>query len=242
MKERLKRFQEASKQYIAQEKRKEEVIGIIVSGSFIHSTIDKNSDIDIFVVLDPICTYRERGNTWIQDVEIEYFKNPPIQIKKYLEREISPHTAHILANGQVVYNTSSVIDELITTAKDILKQTPPKLKEFQIELTKYNIDDTYKDFEDALLNKEPLGTTILRNKIIEKCIDTFFQIHQIRRYKDKRLSNQLQQIDPAFNHNVKSALLEQWNQTTALLSLRTATENLLGGPRTKNWNLKSRLD
>lgn len=242
MTDRQKIFLEASKQYIEQEKKNEEVIGIIVSGSFIHSKIDKNSDVDIFLILDPKCTYRERGNTWIQGVEIEYFKNPPIQIKRYLEREISPHTAHILANGQVVYSTSDIIDELIATSKTILQQPPPKLKEFQVELAKYVIDDYYKDFEDAAINKDEIGTTILRNRIIEKCIDVFFNVHQIRRYKDKGLSQQLEQIDPTFNQKIKAALLEQWNEPTALTEVRTAAEILLGGQRTKEWKLKSPLD
>ena len=75
------KFQEACNQFCALEQQKEEVIGIIVSGSFIHSTIDLYSDIDVYVILDPSCAYRERGNTWIKGVEIEYFQNPPEQIR-----------------------------------------------------------------------------------------------------------------------------------------------------------------
>ena len=62
------------------EKLNDDVIGIIISDSFHYSTIDINLQIDIYVILDPKCDYKIRGNTWINDIGIEYFKNPPTQI------------------------------------------------------------------------------------------------------------------------------------------------------------------
>ena len=61
-----------------------------------YSIIDKNSDIDIHVILNPECDYRERGNLWIKGIEIEYFKNPPVQIKSYFQKEKK--------NCQIYYN------------------------------------------------------------------------------------------------------------------------------------------
>ena len=48
-----KEYIKASKEYVEIEKVNEDVIGIIISGSLKYSTIDKNSDIDIHVILDP---------------------------------------------------------------------------------------------------------------------------------------------------------------------------------------------
>ena len=102
MKELYKKYIAASKVYVEKEKLNEDVIGVIISGSMKYSTIDKNSDIDIHIILDPKCEYRERGNLWIKGIEIEYFKNPPAQIRSYFNKEKkSPHTAHMLAFGEI---------------------------------------------------------------------------------------------------------------------------------------------
>lgn len=60
MKDLRKKYHEASQAFIDKEKLKEDVLGIIVSGSMLYSTIDKNSDIDIHVILDTKCQFRER--------------------------------------------------------------------------------------------------------------------------------------------------------------------------------------
>lgn len=238
-----KRYLEASKAYVEQEKLNKDVIGIIVSGSMMYSTIDKNSDIDIHIILAPTCTYRERGNLWINGIEIEYFKNPPIQIKNYFEKEEkSPHTAHMLAYGEIMYSESTIIDVLVATAKTIIQQTPPKLKNVEIEFEKYCIDDFYKDFEDALINKDFVGTNIIRTKIVNRSIDIFCKIHQIRRGKDKRLSKQIEVVDPTFYQQIYLTLNENWEEITAIEQLRILTENLLGGRRTLEWTLRSKLD
>ncbi len=243
MKELEERYIEASKEYVENEKFNEDVIGIIVSGSLKYSTIDKNSDIDIHVILDPKCDYRERGNLWIKGIEVEYFKNPPAQIRSYFEKESkSPHTAHMLAFGEIVYNQSKIIEELVSTAKEIIKQKPPKLKNFEIELEKYFIDDCYKDFEDALINMDFFGANLIRSKIVNRSIDVFCRVHQVRRRKDKRLSKQIDLLDPTFNKKIGLALNEEWNEISSIGQLRIAIENILGGRRSEEWKLRSKLD
>jgi len=221
MKELYKKYIAASKEYVEKEKLNEDVIGVIISGSMKYSTIDKNSDIDIH----------------------EYFKNPPAQIRSYFNKEKkSPHTAHMLAFGEITYSKSEIINELVSTAKAIIEEKPPKLKRFEVELEKYVIDDYYKDFEDALINEDFIGVKIIRNKIINRSIDIFFKRHQVRRGKDKRLSKQMELIDPIFNKKIGMALNENWNKISSIEELRIITEKLLGGRRTKEWKLRSKLD
>lgn len=243
MREIYKKYIDASKIYVEIEKVNDDVIGIIISGSMKYSTIDKNSDIDIQVILDPKCDYRERGNLWINGIEIEYFKNPPAQILSYFKKEKkSPHTAHMLAFGEIAYSESKIIDQLVSAAKAIIKEKPQKLANFEIELEKYCIDDYYKDFEDALINKDAIGSQIIRNKIVNRSIDIFCKIHQLRRGKDKKLSKQIMPIDPIFMKQVEMSLIENWNDVSSILDLRIITEKLLGGRRTEEWKLRSKLD
>ncbi|UOY08280.1 nucleotidyltransferase domain-containing protein [Muricauda sp. SCSIO 64092] len=243
MKELLKKYVEASNQYVDKEKFNKDVIGIIVSGSIQNSSLDKNSDIDIYVVLDPKCNYRERGNLFINNVEIEYFKNPPAQIESYFEKEDkNPHTAHMLASGKVVYSESTIVDELMSKAKSIMARRPDKLKGTEIELEKYVIDDYYKDLEDALLNKDFIGVKIIRAKIINRSIDIFCRVNQVRREKDKRLCKQLGALDSNFKQLIEKTLNENWNTMTSIGKLRTTIEELLGGRRSSQWKIRSHLD
>lgn len=239
----LKRYQRASQAYIDQTKLESDVIGIIVSGSIVQSRLDKNSDIDIHVILKPDSDYRERGNTWIDGVEIEYFKNPPAQIRTYFTREKArPHTAHMLAHGRIAYSASPIIDELVATATSIINEAPPALKPHELEFEKYFLDDYYKDLEDAQINGDVLGTTLIRHKIINRCIDVFCKAHRVRRGKDKRIEGQLRKVDPAFITCIEAALAEDLQETVSISSLRIATERLLGGARSKEWKLRSGLD
>jgi predicted nucleotidyltransferase len=243
MDKRVQQYIEASKVYIDQEKLNEDVIGIIVSGSIVHSRLDKNSDIDIQVILSPDCDYRERGNTWIDGIEIEYFKNPPAQISTYLEREKArPLAAHMLAHGHIAYNASPIIDELVAAAGAIIDEAPPALTPHELAFEKYFLDDYYKDLEDAQINKDVLGTSLIRHKIINRCIDVFCKAHRVRRGKDKRIEEQLRNIDPAFITCIAAALSEPPLKTGSITTLRIATERLLGGARSKEWKLRSGLD
>ena len=242
MNPKLKKYQDASAEYVESEKLNVDVIGVIVTGSFVYSTIDKNSDIDIFVILDNNCDYRERGNTWINGIEVEYFKNSPVQIRSYFKKEKECHTAYMLALGKVVYQKSEIVTELISEAKEILNQELPKLSKIEIEIEKYFIDDVFKDFEDAIINNNFLGVQIIRNKLINRCIDVFCKFHQTRRTKDKRLSEQINKLDNVFNEKINLALSEKWNENLGLEQLKIATENLLGGCRKKEWVLRTKLD
>lgn len=243
MDELRKRYTEAGDIFVELAKLDHDVIGIIVSGSLTYGTLDQNSDIDIYLVLDPSCSYRERGNIWINDIEIEYFKNPPQQIESYFTKEkASPHTAHMLAFGKLVYYTSNWVPELISKAKKIIETKPAHFNQVQVELEKYFLDDHFKDLDDALINEDPLGTQIIKAKIVNRCIDIYYTFHQKRRVKDKRIHKDLETLDPSFMTLVSQSMSEKWNEQTAILQLKSAIEKLLGGPRSKEWKLRSNLD
>ena len=238
-----KKYLEAADAYIEKEKQNPDVIGIVVSGSLTNGTIDKNSDIDIHLILDPACEYRERGNVWVNDIEIEYFKNPPAQIIAYFEREKkSPHTAHMLAFGQIYFSKSSIVAELVSTAQSIMSLPPATFKEPEIEFEKYFLDDFYKDLEDAQINQDFVGAALIRHKIVNRSIDIFCKKHRIWRAKDKRLLQQLSDKDAHFYAIIESTLQEHWNSVSAISALRIYVEKMLGGGRSANWKLRSPLD
>jgi len=237
-----KRYQEVAKQYIATEAEKAEVIGIVICGSLAYSKLDKNSDIDIHVILDESCNYRERGNTWMNDIEVEYFKNPARQIRAYFQAETaSPHTAHMLAHGNLAYSNSQIVNELVVEAQAIITAKPPAYSELQLELERYFIDDYYKDLDDVLSSDNALAEYLINAKIINRSIDIFCKVHRIRRYKDKSIDSQLSSIDPKFVVLVQNALITKDDGSIAVNELRAYIEHLIGGGRTKEWHLRSDL-
>ncbi len=243
MRDRASNHRSAAEKFVQRMMSDPQVIGIIVAGSVQYATIDKHSDVDIYIVLDPSCLFRERGNTWIDGIEIEYFKNPPQQIRSYFKNEDdSPHTADMLANGHVALCRSQEVKDLISEAKQILSKLPPKLTPAQIELAKYLIDDQFKDFDDSIDNDNKVGAIIMRHKMLNTCIDIFCQVHQIRRDKDKRVHHQIATIAPTYLDSIASALTEDWNLSACLREIKHMTEGLLGGPRALEWKLKSNLN
>lgn len=239
---RLQQFGIACQTFINRTRKQADVIGIIVSGSYIHGTVDAHSDIDVYVVLAPTCHYRRRGNTWINGVEIEYFMNPPQQIRAYLAREKSPHTAHMLTHGVLEYKASPEVERLIEEARQIMAQSPPPLKNFQIELGKYQLDDLSKDLADCRLNQNELAGILLRDQLLNAAIDLFCRKHQIHRTKHKRLHDQLGEVDPGFLAIVERVACAAWDRTQELAELNSYMARLLGGERGREWQLQSSLD
>jgi hypothetical protein len=235
-------FLRAGEQFVAQTRQHEDVIGIILTGSFVHGQLDLRSDLDVFVILNPACNYRERGNTWIDGVEVEYFMNPPQQIRAYFHREKSPHTAHMLAHGKLAYCTSEVVVQLIEEARALMKEKPQPIQLFEIELAKYHIDDQFKDLEDCWAKADHFAGELLKTSIVNTAIDLFCKWHRLHRDKHKRLKAQLYPIDPIFPRLLETTLEAAYDHKETLLELKKYLTELLGGARSREWKLRSGLD
>ena len=150
------KFDKALEIFVDKHNKNPNVLAVLITGSYIHSTLDKNSDLDVYVLLEK-SEMRERGNTWINGIEIEYFINPVNQVRHYFETEIgnkSPATAHMFANCKILYQKDKTVNQLIKEAKVILKKKMPALNKMDLELARYSIDDTQKDLEDVFLKND----------------------------------------------------------------------------------------
>lgn len=237
----VKKFQKALDKFAAMHRKNPNVIGILLSGSFIHSTPDKNSDLDILVILKDSKT-RTRGNTWIDGIEIEYFINPIHQIENYLATEVggkAPCTAHMFANSVVLYRKGDEINRLIKEAKKIIKKKAPKMSKSAIETERYHIDDLEKDLEDTYLRDDAFAFNVVATDVLENSLSTFFKVNRTTKEKSKRLQLQMKSIDPKFERVYTKALLEK--NMARKFKLLTAViryiENMLGGKRPKEWKL-----
>lgn len=239
-----KKFEVALQKYVERTKKNKNVIGILITGSFIHSEPDKNSDLDVYV-LTKDSKFRERGNTWIDGIEIEYFFNPIKQVEKYFKEEAKeggPHTCHMFVNSKILFQRGNELNRLIKEAKKILNRPRAKMKSVTKELAKYHIDDLEKDLEDVYLKKDKFAFNMVANSIINESLDIFLQISRTYEEKHKRLLEYLKKRDKKFAHLLQEALLENnmSKRYKNLIKLIRYVENKINGKRPKEWKLRSK--
>ncbi len=242
-----KKVFEAVKKFAAKYTKPPHVLAVILSGSHHHDKPDKNSDLDVYIVLDK-GKFRERGNTFVNGYEVEYFVNPLKQVEKYLKDEANPHvnpcTAHMFSNCQVIYQKGKTLDRLRKTAEKLIKKEHAKLKKTEVEMAKYALDDLRKDLDDVFTRMDDFSIMAVSNQILEQCLETFFRIKRTSRDKPKRLQAQLKKLDKKFEKLYTDAKLEPNinRRIKKLNSLIDYVENLLGGKRSKEWKLKSKTE
>ena len=71
--------------FISEYKKLDNVVGIILTGSYATGNNTINSDIDVFIVTDDNTKWRERGTKLVDGYLIEYFINPVRQVLKEIE-------------------------------------------------------------------------------------------------------------------------------------------------------------
>ena len=237
-------YDDALKQFVERHRKNPNVLAILVSGSYIHSEPDKNSDLDVYIVLEKE-KMRERGNVWINGVEIEYFINSVDQVRYYLKTEVgdkSPCTAHMFANSIVLYQKDKVINQLIKEAKAIIIKKMPKMNRIELECARYGVDDTRKDLEDVYLKKDIFAFSILANDLLSECLRIFYRVHRKPKEKSKRLRDNLKKLDIAFEQLFSEAVQKQniTEKYKAINKVVDYIENLLGGKRPKTWKIRSK--
>lgn len=188
---------------------------------------------------------RERGNTFVNGVEIEYFINPIKEVRHYFATEVgnkAPCTAHMFANSKVLHKKGSMLESLIKEAKNIIHSKREKMSNFELEFAKYFIDDMIKDLEDVYLKKDIFAFNIIANEIIAKSLEIFYKTKRKQKEKSKRLKTDLKKIDPIFEKILSDAVSESKlaNKYKKMRKLAEYVENLVGGKRPKEWKLISK--
>jgi len=238
------KYKKALEKFVEKYRTNKNVIGIILSGSFVHSKLDKNSDLDVFIVLKEGLK-EERGNTWIDGIEIEYFMNPVKQVEEYFKREKnggdSPSTAHMFVNSIVLLKKDNCLDRLIRQAKIILDKKLPRMTKNDREYLKYVIDDYQKDLEDVYIREDYFVFRLVAYKLINLCLEGFYKTKRIPARKYKGLRIYLKKFDKKFERLFSDAIIETdfSGKFRKINKLIRYVEELLGGKRTKEWKLKS---
>ena len=114
-----------SKKFLNEIHLRDDLVGVLVCGSYITGNPSKHSDLDVHLILADTVEYRERGNRRIDGLLIEYFANPPKQIRQYFKEDyqsIDPMSQTQFATGRILQDATGVVAKLKEEAEEMLKQ------------------------------------------------------------------------------------------------------------------------
>lgn len=148
----LKEWERTLNEFLKNWKEKENVIGAMVCGSYVTGDSSPHSDIDVHIILSDEVDWRERGNMVINNYLIEYFANPPKQIKRYFEDDYNDLRSHSMVQfltGKIIFDKYNEIEVLKNEARVWFDKKYKELNNNIVELMKYHLWDTLDNLEDC---------------------------------------------------------------------------------------------
>lgn len=150
--EQLSGWETAVRRFVTRWAESRPVSGVLICGSFITGEPGPRSDIDLHIVLPEGTGWRERGNRVIDGYLIEYFANPPAQIRKYFHDDLrSRRTMSLVqfATGSIHADSGGTVEALAALAKSLLPAAFEIPRSAALELLKYSVWDTVDNALDA---------------------------------------------------------------------------------------------
>lgn len=148
----MKPWKDALNKFLASWKEQKDVTGAIVCGSFITGVPAERSDIDLHIILSDEADWRERGNQYIDGLLIEYFVNPPRQIRRYFAEDYSDHSTMSMVQfitGRVIFDNHGIIEQLKLEANHWKDKKYEHLDDSMIEIKKYRLWDSLDNLLDC---------------------------------------------------------------------------------------------
>lgn len=149
----------------------DDVLGILVTGSYIHGTPAPTSDLDVHVLIRS--PRRRRWNFVVHGVEIETFVNPLLAMDAYF-RDPRGLTAHMLAAGQIVYDPEGAMATLQQKARAIWEAGPAPLSARPEWTYRYTPADLLRDLADVG-DSDPAQSVWLTVQVVEQLLNTLAQ-------------------------------------------------------------------
>ena len=111
----------------------EHVLGILFYGSYQYGLNNSNSDIDLHIILDDsIPNHLVRGNSFVNDIRIEYFEKTISEIYATVEEEYLTQnnaTESIIGNAEIIYERDNSMKNLQKYVKSKFANGLPKLSD-----------------------------------------------------------------------------------------------------------------
>ncbi|WP_342550661.1 nucleotidyltransferase domain-containing protein [Lysinibacillus sp. FSL M8-0216] len=135
---------------------RDEVVGALVCGSYVTGHPSERSDIDVHIILSNDVKWRERGNQIVDGFLIEYFANPPGQIRRYFQDDFNKHRTMSMVQfqtGQILFDYTGIINELKLEAYAWQEKNYETINKTVLELKKYGLWDMLDNTKDCYEQK-----------------------------------------------------------------------------------------
>jgi predicted nucleotidyltransferase len=169
------------------------VIGFLVCGSYVTGNPTEHSDIDIHIVVNNTVDWRERGNKVIDGYLIEYFVNPPDQIREYFREDYGDYRMDSqtqFATGRILLDRDGTVVQLKKEAKEWLKRSFKPLDETSIKILKYGLWDTLDNLRD-LHERESKSFTYAYHNALKQALTFYAKFLQVEIISPTRIFEQL---------------------------------------------------
>lgn len=151
-------YKQKLNKFIKTFEHKSDIVGILACGSFVTGNPTSHSDLDVHIILAESVDYRVRGNKIVDGLLIEYFANPPRQIRSYFKEdyeEISLMSQTQFATGEIILDTTGIVAELKKEAVEMISDAFKDIQPANHGLIKYGIWDMLDDLQDLYENERP---------------------------------------------------------------------------------------
>ena len=132
--------------------------GALVCGSYVTGNPSPRSDIDLHILLKSTIKWRERGNEIVDGFLIEYFSNPPQQVRQYFKEDFADNRnmcATQFATGRIVFDRDGEISRLQREAERWIRKPFKRPDRVQTLAAKYNLWDQLDNFQDSAEHAAP---------------------------------------------------------------------------------------
>lgn len=177
----IEKWKKALSTFLEKYEDNEDVIGALLTGSYASGNQNKNSDIDVCIILKDSVDFQERGDKLVNGYLIEYFMNPSWKIKEYFDKNYDNGMctmANMFCYGKVIFDTEGKVKELQDLATKYIDKELKPLKEQELLNNNYHIWDYYNELKTMLEEDSKYFYSVYYN-LINKVLQSYYKYLQI---------------------------------------------------------------
>src|SRR5690554_5091223 len=148
----MKYWEDALNKFLVNWMKRNDVVGALICGSYITGSPTNRSDIDVHIILSDEADWRERGNQYVDGYLIEYFVNPPRQIREYFSKDYDDRSTMSMVQfitGRVIFDHHGIIEQLKVEANHWKAKKYGHEDAAMIEIKKYRLWDSLDNLLDC---------------------------------------------------------------------------------------------
>ncbi|MCL1702296.1 nucleotidyltransferase domain-containing protein [Lysinibacillus sp. Bpr_S20] len=254
----MKEWERALEEFLKDWKNRNDVIGALVCGSYVTGDPSTRSDIDVHIILSEDVDWRERGNRIVNGFLIEYFANPPKQIRQYFQEDFQIQRIMSMVQfmtGKILFDNTGILNELKIEAEHWLNNEYDELNKTILEIKKYTLWDSLDNLKDCF-EQQRVDFPFVYFNSLAKLFSEYCQFlrlesipyHQVHAYliDPAYMKKYLKDVFPdlIFKEMFLKALLEADKQRMmdAYEELVNHVFNQMGGFKIDGWKLKSPVE